>query len=67
MANPKRRHSNSRTALRRSHDALKSRSLSKCAHCGASKRPHRICPECGYYAGRQVVTLKAKPEEKKKA
>jgi len=60
MANPKRRHSNSRTRLRRTHDVIRLKSLSKCSNCGASILPHRICPECGYYRGRQFVILKAK-------
>ncbi len=67
MAHPKRRHSNTRTNKRRSHDFLKSKSLSKCSNCGAQIRPHRICSECGHYAGRQVVTLKVKSKDKKKS
>jgi large subunit ribosomal protein L32 len=33
--------------------------LSKCSQCGASVRPHRVCPSCGYYKGRQVVSVNA--------
>ncbi len=66
MAHPKRRHSNARTNIRRSHDFLKTKSLSACSNCGAQIIPHRICPECGYYAARQVVTLKVKSKDKKK-
>lgn len=36
--------------------------VSKCPKCGASKRSHRACPECGYYGDRQVLTVKT--EEK---
>jgi large subunit ribosomal protein L32 len=32
--------------------------LQKCPKCGAVKRPHRVCGECGYYAGRQAVEAK---------
>jgi large subunit ribosomal protein L32 len=67
MAHPKRRHSNTRTRKRRSHDFIKPKSVSKCANCGATKKPHRICPECGFYAGRQVMTLKVKSKDKKKS
>jgi large subunit ribosomal protein L32 len=67
MPNPKRRHSNTRTRTRRAHDFLKVRSLSKCPQCGAMRLPHRICAECGYYNGKQVVTLKAKSKDKKSA
>ncbi|MCJ7680145.1 MAG: 50S ribosomal protein L32 [Candidatus Aminicenantes bacterium] len=55
MANPKRRHSHARTAKRRANDAVEVPSLSLCSNCGSPKLPHRVCPECGYYKGRQVA------------
>lgn len=55
MANPKRRHSHSRKGKRRAHDALSIPSLSLCDNCGTPKLPHRACPECGFYKGRQIV------------
>jgi len=55
MPNPKRRHSNARTGKRRAHDALDRPSLSTCKNCGEVKRPHTVCPNCGFYAGREVV------------
>lgn len=64
MANPKRRHSNTRTRTRRAHDALSLNSLSSCKECGAPVIPHRICPACGYYRGKQVVTIKVKEDKK---
>lgn len=66
MANPKRRHSNTRSRLRRAHDSLKIKSVSKCSNCGAVQLPHRICATCGFYRGRQVITIKMKKEKKKK-
>lgn len=66
MANPKRRHSNTRTRLRRAHDFLTPKSGSRCAQCGASILPHRICKSCGYYRGKQVITVKVKAPKKKK-
>ena len=66
MANPKRRHSNTRTRLRRAHDFLRPRSLSKCSQCGAQVLPHRVCRACGYYRGKQVITLKVKAAKEKK-
>lgn len=32
----------------------------KCANCGARKLAHRVCPVCGYYKGKQVITIKSK-------
>ena len=54
MANPKRKHSHSRTTKRRAHQALEVPSLSLCPNCGNPKLPHRACPDCGYYKERQV-------------
>ena len=67
MANPKRRHSNTRTRLRRAHDFLKIKSLSICPQCQAPILPHRVCPACGYYRGKQVISIKIKESKTKKA
>lgn len=65
MAHPKRRHSNTRTNLRRSHDHLKTKSLSKCSKCGTEIIPHRVCSVCGSYRGKQIKTIKVKSKESK--
>ena len=57
MANPKRRHSKARTANRRAHDALTASSLSECPNCHEPKLPHRVCPHCGKYKGREVIEV----------
>lgn len=49
MAHPKRRQSNHRTGIRRSHLALRPAQSHECARCGAPSRPHRVCDNCGYY------------------
>ena len=54
MPNPKHRHSKTRRDLRRAHDFLKEKSTSRCPGCGAAKLPHRVCPSCGSYRGREV-------------
>jgi large subunit ribosomal protein L32 len=59
MPNPKRRHSKMRKNQRRSHDHLKTHSLSECPHCHERKLPHQVCPRCGYYKGREVVDMTA--------
>jgi large subunit ribosomal protein L32 len=30
-----------------------------CPNCGAPQQPHRVCAACGYYRGRQVMTVEA--------
>ncbi len=57
MANPKRRTSKARRDRRRSHDALSAPPASKCDNCGEIKLPHRACPHCGQYRGRQVIEV----------
>jgi large subunit ribosomal protein L32 len=55
MAVPKQRQSHSRTHKRRSQHKLSPPLLTSCPRCHAPKLPHRVCPECGTYAGREVV------------
>jgi len=55
MANPKRRHSKARRDKRRAHDALSPTGTSRCDNCGEIKLPHRACPSCGHYRGREVI------------
>lgn len=57
MPNPKRRHSKSRSRKRRSHDALARVTTVACPNCQQPKLPHRVCPKCGYYGGRQVIEI----------
>jgi large subunit ribosomal protein L32 len=55
MAVPKRRHSATRGRKRRTHWKLSAPSLNVCSHCSSPKRPHRVCPTCGYYDGEEIV------------
>ncbi len=62
MANPKRRHSQARTGKRRSTWKLTPANYGSCPQCKAPKLPHRACPECGYYDGRQYIAQKQEKE-----
>jgi large subunit ribosomal protein L32 len=55
MANPKRKISRARGRKRRSHQALSVPQLVPCRNCHTPKQPHRVCHNCGWYAGREVV------------
>jgi len=60
---PKRKYARARQGKRRSHQALTQPSLNSCPQCHTVKLSHRVCPTCGYYAGKEVIKLK---EPKKK-
>ena len=66
MALPKRRHSSSRQGKRRGAQKIHVPSVSVCPDCKAPKLPHRVCPVCGFYKGRQVVQVKKKEKKEKK-
>jgi large subunit ribosomal protein L32 len=54
---PKRRISRTRRDKRRTHDSLKVKNLVQCSNCGEMRLPHRVCPECGHYKGREVIVM----------
>ena len=54
---PKRRVSSGRRDRRRAHDALKARNMVVCTNCGESRLPHRVCPNCGHYRGREILDM----------
>ncbi|MDI6767342.1 MAG: 50S ribosomal protein L32 [Bacteroidota bacterium] len=58
MPNPKRRHSKTRGAKRRTHYKALKPSLAECPNCHEHKLLHRACPNCGYYNGRSVIIPK---------
>lgn len=49
MAVPFRKVSKTRRDMRRTHYKKSASTLVKCSNCGEMIRPHRVCPECGYY------------------
>jgi len=59
MGVPKRRTSKSKIRMRRRAQRARLRTVKNCPQCGAAQEPHRVCPSCGYYRGRQVVTVQA--------
>jgi large subunit ribosomal protein L32 len=59
MAVPKRRTSHARQGKRRSHLNVKPVQIQYCNQCGEPVLPHRVCPSCGFYQGREVVAPEA--------
>ena len=54
---PKQRISRSRRDKRRTHHALKAKNLVQFNNCGEMRLPHRVCPNCGHYKGREVIVV----------
>jgi large subunit ribosomal protein L32 len=59
MAVPKKRKSKARRDQRRSHFKITAPNVIDCPQCTEPMLPHRVCPKCGYYKGRQVVVVKS--------
>jgi len=55
MAVPKRRKTRSKMRMRRSHWKTEAPTYAACPQCRQPKMPHRVCPTCGHYAGRQAI------------
>jgi len=55
LAVPKKKTSKSRRDKRRTHQKLTLPGMVECPRCHEPRLPHRVCPNCGYYKGRQVI------------
>jgi large subunit ribosomal protein L32 len=66
MAVPKQRHTKSRRNKRRSHHALNKKHFFACPKCGEPVLPHRVCQNCGTYAGKEMIDVMAKLTKKEK-
>jgi large subunit ribosomal protein L32 len=58
VAVPKRKVSKSRRDKRRATHKLSAPVVVECPQCHQPKRPHRVCPTCGTYRGREVEPLR---------
>ncbi len=63
MAVPKQKQSHARTNKRRSQHKISPPALSSCPRCHSPRLPHRVCPVCGTYAGREIVVPEAEPPD----
>ena len=57
MAVPKKKVSKQRKRKRRGAMKAEKPTVAKCPKCGDPKQPHRVCPTCGYYGGKQVLEV----------
>lgn len=60
MANPRSRWSKARTGARRSQWKLSVPGLVNCPQCHTLKLPHKVCKECGFYDGKEVLKIESK-------
>lgn len=58
MAVPKRKTSRSRRDKRRANHGIAGPRLQICPTCRQPKRPHRVCPNCKTYKGREIEPLR---------
>ena len=55
MAVPKKRTSRARRDKRRANYSVSAPRTNRCPRCHSPRLPHRVCPTCGTYAGREVI------------
>jgi large subunit ribosomal protein L32 len=60
MGVPKRKTSKMRLRTRKAANRWRRPQLSKCPQCASTVAGHTVCPSCGYYKGRQVLTVEGK-------
>ena len=64
MAVPKRRMSASKRDMRRAaNEKIVAPNVISCPHCEAPTLPHRVCPSCGFYKGREVIKIESEETE----
>jgi large subunit ribosomal protein L32 len=58
---PKRKYAKARQGDRRQHLGLDPLNMVECPNpaCRQMRLPHRVCPHCGQYRGRQVIETRA--------
>ncbi len=69
MSVPKKRSAKRAIKTRAAHHGLDKVATIECSQCKQAIRPHVVCPDCGYYKGRNVFASQkkapAKPTEEK--
>ena len=59
MAVPKRKTSRMKRRQRKAANRYEGVQAPFCTNCSAPSPPHRVCPSCGYYNGKQVLNVEA--------
>ncbi|MGI8908000.1 MAG: 50S ribosomal protein L32 [Candidatus Sumerlaeaceae bacterium] len=65
MPVPRRRHCSARRDRGRTHKGMETvQGMADCKSCGKPRMPHRVCPNCGEFKGRQYGPLPSSSESK---
>ena len=64
MAVPKKRRSKSKKRIKHSNWKVTAPNLRACKNCGTLGLSFHICASCGFYDGKQIITIKPKKEKK---
>ena len=59
MAVPKRKTSRMKKRQRKAANRYEGVQANFCTNCSAPAEPHRVCPSCGCYNGKQVLNGEA--------
>ena len=59
MAVPKRKTSRMKRRQRKAANRYEGVQATFCTNCSAPSTPHRVCPSCVYYNGKQVLNVEA--------
>ena len=59
MAVPKRKVSKHKVRMRKASHKTTMATATTCPECGGARESHRVCPSCGSYGGKQVITVKS--------
>ncbi len=57
MGVPQHRQSKTRVRKRRAMQKLSAPGFTECPQCHKPKMTHRVCPECGYYNAKEVISV----------
>jgi large subunit ribosomal protein L32 len=57
VATPKKKTTKTKTRQRAANWKAEPSTFAECPQCHQPKLPHRVCQNCGYYAGRQVIEV----------
>ena len=66
MGVPNKRGTKSTRNQRRMHIFVKAPFLALCPKCGKPVLPHKVCQNCGYYNGREMINVLENLEKKER-